>query len=205
MRCSGFAVAVLTIVAFHQPASGGIMQWSSASGGNGHWYEFVSSPLDWPSAKQAAEASSWLGLGGHLVTITSAEENSFVMSQVLPAGQEFAWIGLTDSEQYSGHESYGLPNPQVDGWVWVTGEPVVYTNWNNAAQPDNLNNEDFAIIDLHAHGGETGWNDGQWNWTSAYIVEYQAVPEPSSIVVWSSLGAVGLVMLWRRRRAKSAA
>ena len=94
-------------------------------------------------------------------------------------------------------------NCQTRGWVWVTGEPVAYTNWNNLEPSGFYSNltEDFAIIDLHAHGGEVGWGDAPSFWLAPYIVEYEAVPEPSSVVVMSGLFAtMGIGMWWRRRR-----
>ena len=39
--------------------------------GNGHYYELVSGTINWEDAKTAAEASTYLGLTGYLVTITT--------------------------------------------------------------------------------------------------------------------------------------
>ena len=48
-------------------------QWA----GNGHFYQVVAvaDPITWPEAQAAAA-----GAGGYLATITSAEENAFVIS-----------------------------------------------------------------------------------------------------------------------------
>jgi len=60
----------------------------------------------WVNSKRICES-----LGGHLVTIMSPDENSAVTS----FGEQL-WMGLNDIAQ-EGH------------WVWVTGEPVPYTDW----------------------------------------------------------------------------
>src|SRR5207249_343125 len=47
---------------------------------NGHYYEFVFVPetISWPDAKAAAEQSSFNCGPGHLATLTSFDEDSFV-------------------------------------------------------------------------------------------------------------------------------
>jgi len=45
---------------------------------NGHYYDINSNPLTWSVAKAAAEALQFNGMNGHLVTITSAAEQSFL-------------------------------------------------------------------------------------------------------------------------------
>src|SRR5207248_589334 len=70
---------------------------------NGHNYLFVSTLTTWNLARDYCAS-----LGGHLVTITSPAENTFVQNL---AGAGDKWMGLTDSA--------------VEGtFVWITGEPV---------------------------------------------------------------------------------
>ena len=55
-------------------------------------------------------------MGGHLVTITSAEEQTFI-GQLADQGDADTYsVGGTDE----GHEG---------SWEWITGEPWEYTNW----------------------------------------------------------------------------
>ena len=81
-------------------------------------------------------------LGGHLATISSAEENTYLTS-LISVG---TWIGLNDLA--------------VEGtFVWVTGEPVVYTNWDSGEPNNNgaFGNEDY--VELLTNGT---WNDHQY-------------------------------------------
>lgn len=101
----------------------------------GHKYFQSNTAGTWASHNAAAQA-----LGGHLATVTSAGENAFLTGV---AGQ--AWIGLTDQA------SEGT-------FVWVTGEPVVYTNWC-LGEPNNCclaAGEDYGVMNWCGGGG---WND----------------------------------------------
>ena len=68
---------------------------------NGHWYAFSTqfptgtpSPT-WEAARDAAEAFEFMGMRGHLATITSESENSFISEFVNRNGSS-AWIGASD-------------------------------------------------------------------------------------------------------------
>ncbi|RYY85793.1 MAG: HYR domain-containing protein, partial [Chitinophagaceae bacterium] len=74
---------------------------------NGHTY-FLSNDATNPEDAHARA----IALGGHLVTISDANENAFV-SAMSPS---FIWIGHTDRENEG-------------DFRWVTSEPVNYTNW----------------------------------------------------------------------------
>ncbi|MCR9058716.1 MAG: hypothetical protein NXI02_15380 [Rhodobacteraceae bacterium] len=101
-------------------------QWSSGSGGNDHWYEFVVLEVvlktEIPSltaarAEALANSSSFMGLGGCLATMTSAAEQTFPNSHWLVAssvtGQfvdnSFFLIGLTDRNAEGSFEWLGGP------------------------------------------------------------------------------------------------
>ncbi len=177
-------------------------QWAE----NGHYYELVDEQVTWADAKAAAEAMTFLGVGGHLVTVTTEAENDFAYSLLPELG--LAWIGLTDNEAFGGYESFGQPDFKVDGWVWVTGEPVDYTCWgsfwNSAGEfveePNDFGgNEDYGLMGTSLESGAVAWNDQTDSLTIPYLVEYDApVPEPSTFALLFS-AAVAL-MAWRRRR-----
>jgi hypothetical protein len=150
-----------------------VSEWSVTDGGNGHAYAqvFVESEIDWVSAKAAAETLEYRGVHGHLVSITSEAEQNFV-AHLFDGGR--TWIGLTDDPAYGGSESRGQPNYQVDGWVWVTGEPVGYVNWYHPNEPNNQGgDENFGMME---GAGSGGWNDVSHDWFfSSYIVEFDVV------------------------------
>ena len=88
------------------------VQWTVASGGNGHWYAIRSPDVSWAAKRQEAE-----GLGGHLATIRSNAEMQFVLERPEFAANMSAWIGFYRDG------GYGAP------WRWVTGEPFDFTPW----------------------------------------------------------------------------
>ncbi|HYW80446.1 MAG TPA: lectin-like protein [Thermoguttaceae bacterium] len=202
-----FGLVVVLSSSVFCPMTEAAVQWAIEDGGNGHYYELVYDKVTWPVAKTLAEQMSYQGVSGHLVTITSSEEETFVIENVfssLSQDDQFwmgAWIGLTDNEQYGGSESSGRPDPQTDGWAWVTGEPVSYTDWRPDAPNDFGANEDYALMAWH---NSTGWNDQSDYHSPPFMVEYDTpaspVPEPSTLVLWSVFGALAIAVGWCRRR-----
>ena len=129
---------------------------------NGHYYK-VTERLAWPDAE--AQAVAW---GGHLATINDEMEELWLRS-TFGASEPF-WIGFNDIA--------------VEGeWVWVSGEPVTWTNWDegeptNAGYP-NITNEDVAVMN-ETPGSETGygWNDVPRTRLDRGIVEVPEKPSP---------------------------
>jgi tetratricopeptide (TPR) repeat protein len=107
-------------------------------------------------------------MGGYLVTIQDAAENEFVRQLAVFLDQ--SWLGATDEEEEG-------------AWVWVTGEPWQYTNWNPGEPNDSNGGEDYLIFD---HG--LGWSalDATEQDTSGktprfyYVCEWD--PEPNWLV-----------------------
>ncbi len=121
---------------------------------NGHWYRLTEGMYygvhdegpndlfpDWFDAE--AEAQSY-NPDAHLVTINDQAENDWLVDTF---GSETSfWIGFTDHSTYSSEGQ----------WVWVSGEPVSFLNWD-VIQPDNyLQGEDSAHL---IHFGSPHWND----------------------------------------------
>ena len=82
-------------------------------------YQFIEGNFSWSEAKADAEAR-----GGHLGTITSAQEHEFLQANFsgYADGSLRPWLGGTDAAQE------GV-------WKWVTGEQWNYTRW--IGPPDN--------------------------------------------------------------------
>jgi hypothetical protein len=165
------------------------IQWS----GNGHYYELVldptgSSTSSWNSASAAAASN-----GGYLVTITSAEENAFVYSLIN------SYSGDQIAPYTGGYQLPGSTEPD-GGWVWMTGEPFVYTNWL-PGEPNNYQGiENYLTFSWPNTPGslyEPTWNDVPGGF-GAYILEKpSSVPEPTTLSLLG-LGLAGLATLRRR-------
>jgi hypothetical protein len=159
---------------------------------NGHYYEYVAAPnTSWTSADAAASSLSDLGLPGHLATITSAEENSFVtdLLPLLPGADIY-----TLQAAYLGGVQFDTSGALDQGWGWVTGEPWSYTNW--APLEPNGADESYLCIwmaDTHPLRVRGTWNDGTNSGIlmAGYVVEYDAVPEPGGLGLCAlALGAL---------------
>lgn len=124
---------------------------------NNHTYRLITNDTDWYTAKKICES-----LGGHLVTITSADEQSYIYHTLLAGYDSNVMIGLSDCE--------------VEGvWKWITGEPLQYTNWGYG-EPNNASEEDYALIRPSGT-----WNDGHCDsekWS--YICEWDYITDHSA-------------------------
>jgi len=152
----------------------GPVQWEDASGGNGHWYELVrvSTLRTWSQAKLIAKTRTLevdgSQLCGYLATLTSAEENAFVRSEVvvdLPS--EPVWIG-------------GFVDPDTYAWTWVNPEEGWYfTAWERSTgEPNEIGTE--AVLSLHDHAIKGGWADYPPGALSHYLLVEYGEPEAKS-------------------------
>jgi len=181
------------------------IQWTIASGGNGHYYDVVSAPngITWSAASAAATA-----MGGYLATITSDAENNFVFS--LAEDPAYDVIAPTNPLRAIGPwlGAYRTGSGPSD-FAWVTGELFSYTNWASG-EPSNSGGDENNI-DYIGKCSSTPcsiaptWNDyssttpfygGQL--PVGYVVEFNTdpVPEPGSMAV--VVAAVSA--MWLRRR-----
>lgn len=145
---------------------------------SGHLYDAVAAAvggINWTDARAEAEGMSSGSCQGYLASITSAEENTFILANfpsVRPMIGNGYWIG-------------GYQDPDTEpadaGWMWVSGEAFGFTDWS-ADQPDDnlgLNPEDalhFLYVSDGAFGGVIGWNDlNKTDTTPGYVVEFDGV------------------------------
>ena len=109
---------------------------------DGHKYALYDLSMTWTEAKEYCQK-----LGGHLVTITSAEEQAFINS-ILPSGSmNLYWNGLAE--------------PEENNWQWVTGEPVDYLNWASG-EPNNQFSGTESFCQIYCREYASG-RIGQWN------------------------------------------
>lgn len=93
---------------------------------NGHWY-YSTSQAPWEAGEALAVSK-----GGHMVTINDAAENDWI-------NQNFNQFGLF----------IGFNDVASEGnFVWTSGEPVTFTNWD-AGEPSNGGGvEDYALMEF---------------------------------------------------------
>jgi hypothetical protein len=170
---------------------------------NGHYYEAVRGNISWPVANEAAAARTYLGNPGHLVAISSAEENAFIFELVYtPVFTNFPGItGLGDWVWLGGFQPPGSLEP-ADDWSWVTEEPFDFSNWD-AGQPSDTAGNPNGSQNFLLMWAQGFWNDAAGpgfggNPVAGYIVEYEPVPEPN-IALLAVLGMTSLFLFHRKR------
>lgn len=118
---------------------------------NGHYYAMVvlPTPISWKDANDAARNSTFKGMPGYLATITSAQENNFLVRHIFqkPSVPSLysIWLG--------GFRFQFTKNSKSD-WRWVTGEPWEFSYWT-AGEPNNA----WDIEDRLMAAGNRTWND----------------------------------------------
>lgn len=161
---TGFMLAT-PMLCFSAPSEW--VQWDVSSGGNGHWYKPVPGfpGLTWTLANELAQAQ-----GGHLATITSAEENAFVFSLVANDPQYWNFCCNYSGAALGGLQQDGAPEP-AGGWYWVTGEPWTYSNWGPGLPDDQEGRGPEER--LHFFNPDGQWNDlGKLDFNlGGYVIE----------------------------------
>ncbi len=190
------------------------LQWS----GNGHYYDIVLGNSNWTTDLTNASLSEYSGVKGHLATITSLEENAFILNSFFHDTEFMVFIGGRDL----GGLSLSPPSEDVGKWVWYDGpengiqfyqenssggtvtDPYNYANW--ALGQPNRSDIHYLAMSLNTgswydtnNGGYTGAPKA----VSGYIVEYSTpVPVPGTIFLFVG-GLMGLVGAKARQSKKA--
>ncbi|MFT7487188.1 MAG: hypothetical protein ACI9F9_003047 [Candidatus Paceibacteria bacterium] len=132
---------------------------------NGSYYQVIDSPgISWTQAMTDAANLTYLGVPGHLATLTDQAENDFVFGL---GDVHYRYIG---GFQNLSSGSYAEPG---GGWEWITGEAWTFSNWLPNEPNDSGPNgaEDFLEL-LQGGSFGTTWNDTGNDHSAGYIVEY---------------------------------
>lgn len=112
---------------------------------NGHYYKAFNTSKSWKEAKTYCES-----LGGYLATITTAEEQNFIVDTFLkgsPAKKCYFLGGYRESISSS-------------VWYWVTEEPFSYNNWGGG---ENTQSDEYGqIYTIIASGNSTWMQPYKW-------------------------------------------
>jgi len=168
--CLSAIIGVVGTAAQAMPISPALLaQWTTGAGANNHYYGFVtgadigSAIPSYGAASASAAAFTHLGETGYVATITSQEEQDFIVANLNPGGA-FAWIGASDAavegqwQWIEGPEAGQLFPPSAAGFAsWAPGEP------------NNFGVEDYAIAFWDGAGN---WNDVPFGETAinAYLI-----------------------------------
>jgi formylglycine-generating enzyme required for sulfatase activity len=169
-----FQAAVFTLFAASMVQAQDAVQWKVSDGGNGHWYQLTHSPaISWSAAAASASAR-----GGQLATLTSSQENAFVVAELQGNPSRYPWIGLQQAPDAA--EPGG-------GWAWVSSEPLSWTNWSSSEpNGDGAFDADQAniwLVDESSLGRPLGtWNDWHTGGPDGYMVEWSADCNSDGIV-----------------------
>ena len=141
--------------------------------GTGHYYEIVEPPhpeshpysggLPWEDCRDDAASRVYAGCQGHLATITSQDENDFIVQSFFDSSTTRCyWLGASPGN-------------------WITGETWSYENWNTLEnEPRDWHSSD-ARVRMYGYTGDNqelgSWQTAMGTWLehyeqSGYIVEY---------------------------------
>ena len=153
--------AVVTLFAASAAHAQQAVQWKVSDGGNGHWYRFNPTHVNWEVARSAAMMA-----GGDLVCIASRSENEFVRN-LIPMG-DAGYIGAIRT---------------ATGWQWVSRDAWTYENWN----PGEPNGATVGeVVWLERDSG--GWNDhAQANSIQGSIIEWSADCNNDNVVDYGQI------------------
>jgi Ca2+-binding RTX toxin-like protein len=144
---------------------------------NGHYYDVIGDTnITWTAAKLAAETSNFQGLQGHLATITSQEEQDFLVNAFGIDGLGPRWLG--------GYQDTTAPDylEPAGGWKWITGEAWSYTNWLSGEPNDGAGEGGENWLQIRGDIPPF-WNDGlnTPEFAIGYIIEYEATGPPTTV------------------------
>ena len=139
---------------------------------DGHLYDAIAPDggINWTNARAAAEGMSSGTCQGYLASITSAEENGFILTAfqggVPSVGGNGYWIG--------GFQDSDTGDPAA-GWLWVSGDAWGYTDWATGQPNGVLTVDAVRYVGTTGFGSTPHWDDVEATQTApGYVVEFDA-------------------------------
>jgi uncharacterized delta-60 repeat protein len=124
---------------------------------NGHYYQVINEAVTWQEAMDLAAGSTYEGVEGHLVTVTSAGEQAFVTNLVkehVTTGWDGSSIWLAASDAQEEGVWRWMAGPESGSNFWAgdgSGGPVAesFSAWIN----------DYVVDEDAASGGSGTWTN----------------------------------------------
>ena len=135
----------------------------------GNFYEFVNGNVNYSVASAAASASTLDGVSGHLVTISSAAENTFVDGII----SDNVWLAASDATTEG--EWFWIEGPETGTQFWTGGGGGAavggeYENWR-AGEPDNTVADSYARLRTDGTWDDRDGRDG--GDSESYVIEWE--------------------------------
>lgn len=146
-----------------------LTQWTVEQGGNGHFYGVIARELYRDQVGRLVSSYSVEPCVAHLATVTSEEENAFILNHV-----------VAGTDQPSVLDAFWLDAGCVRStWFWSTGESFSYMNW---APGEPSHGAETAMtmwgpsnVEYHRRPGT--WNDAPPDSTVNLLAKFWAVVE----------------------------
>jgi hypothetical protein len=173
----------------------------------GHTYKYVSTPLSWAAARDAALAMTYKGKSGYLANITTQSENEFVANK---SGAADVWFGATAdlalvnaARTAAGLATVAGPTQTTGQYYWGSGTGGGQNFSNGLETPvmvgDQFNGWAEGEPNNFAGGeacGVTNWGGGAGNWNDlpctdehSYIVEFDTTPDQfeAAVIIFDNI------------------
>lgn len=148
------------------------IEWTSANGGNGHWYALIEGPCSsWSENYQSEMISFANGVGAQMVSFNTLAEWEFIKTSFSDVFDESCaddyYIGL-------------VSDPGDFSWRWISGEPFDFEAWGTSAcgagpYPNDAPNSTHAYVVNRQDCGQV-WDDGVngANHSGDFMIEWSA-------------------------------